>query len=857
MYVAKVKNPLYRSLFLFCFALLFSLPALFFGAERMIVHAGGIPGQLVPLGDQLGDVGQYYSQVDPSQLSNLRIYNPNAESVSVRVRLYPDSGTGRVITTSCTLSPAADIQVRTNVITQTGCAPLDSLPHGIYHATVIANGGPVLVANHFQNEIATGNPLVSAAYQAVPSNKLATTHYFYGLLERGKPGRLWTDTEFVVQNPSTTGEAQIQFTLCREDGVTCWDNNSATVPVRGHRIFLLSQLAYRDDNGSLIAESGSLSVKLTVTNGVAVATMSNLFRQAVPETKTMPMAEKGSRALVAFGQQQSAVSGEIAQFYREMGDAADEGSHLVQVQNVGGSVTTVTVALQDALGNAVTGGEVIKSVGMNGLVSFASREFPVAGGVYSARIAAQDGAPLAVWHWRDAPDGLAGDVWQADSVEALTTFAAHSQSEGWRSSQGRSVNFIPAVYRPGQGDSRTAYSQVGPTDFTWYLPFVPAPIVPFAWDTDDPAANLPGSRYALSGYIPSHLPDYVRDLNWYNWGWYAPDYFSWTDLTRENHNTTDPSGRYNRYLDMFKGLGGPHSFYGIPLGIDCHEGTPNYCNYNSPTRMQAIRNLAPSNAAGSPLLLANEPEHLDQGTMTYPEMARMLYIFRQWSGDLYSPAFGSHQVDGYRRCGENKDQPCPTAEGVNSGWKTNMLGLIDYVGQPDRFVAGERWEMFDMLDGLALHVYADKSVFPADPAQLDGTGCRNITESNRGECDLRQALRAWRDLARDEYTRRFGPGDGSYPILVTEYGLNGDAGKEEIAERVASVRIVLQEELGGYSPVYGNNPFKLFWFVSRCLSGDEHGTWCRRQVFDNNGVIQAPVGTTWRDEHGAHNTTIR
>lgn len=853
----KTKHLLRRSLFLFCFAILIALFGLLSEAEHTVLQAAGIPGQLVPLGDQLGDVGQYYSQVDPSQLARLRIYNPNSESVSVRVRLYPDSGTGTVITTSCTLPSDTDVQVVTNVLTQTGCAPLDSLPHGIYHATVVASGGPVMVANQFQSDPSTGNPLVSGAYQAVPASKLATTHYLYGLLERGKPGQLWTDTEFVVQNPSTTGEAQIQFTLCRDDGATCWENNSASVPARGHRIFLLSQLAYRDDNGTLIAESGSLSVKLTVTNGVAVATMSNLFRQAVPDTKRMPMAEKGSRDLVAFGQQQSAVSGVIAQFFREMGNAADPESHLIEVQNVGDAATTVTVALQDALGNEIAGGRIVKAVGANGLVTFASNEFPVAAGIYTARIASQDDSPLAVWHWRATADGFAGDVWQPDSAESPSSFAPHSPSEGWRSGQAHSVNFIPAVYRPGQGDSRTAYSQVSLTDFTWYLPFVPAPIIPFAWDSDDPAGDLPGSRYALSGYIPAHLPDYVRDLNWYNWGWYAPDYFSWTDLSRENHNTTDPTGRYNRYLDMFKGLGGPNSFYGIPMGIDCHEGTPNYCNYNSPSRMQAIRNLAPSNAAGSPLLLANEPEHLDQGTMTYPEMARMLYIFRQWSGDLYSPAFGSHQVDGYRRCGENRDQVCATAEGINSGWKTNMLGLIDYVGQPGLFVAGERWEMFDMLDGLALHVYADKSVFPADPAQLDGAGCQRVTDSNRGECELRQALRAWRDLARSEYTRRFGPGDGSYPLMVTEYGLNGDASKEEIAERVASVRIVLQEELGGYSPVYGSNPFKLFWFVSRCLSGDEHGTWCRRQVFDNNGVIQAPVGTTWRDEHGAHNTTIR
>ena len=612
-----------------------------------VIQAGGTPGALVPMGDALGDVGQHYSQVDPSQLSRLGIYNPNGSSVTANVYFYADDGTGTAITTSCTIAANSGVDVRTDIVTQTVCSNLSAQPHGVYHGVVTSTGGNVAVANWVNNDLSTGNGLVSSAYEAVPASITNTTHYLYGVLVRGTPGNDWTDTEFVVQNPSTTTDAYVQFTLCESNGTTCWSNNSAVVPKKGHRIFLLSQLAYQNSGGNLTEKSGSLSAKLTVTNSIPVATMANMFRQSVPTTKTLPMAETGAKWMVSFGQQRAAGSGVIPRFYRESGDAAGGYSHAVKVQNLGGSSTTVTVELRDANGNVPTNGTVSKSVGANAIAEFYSYEFNVGAGTYAARIYSNGSHNLAAWHWRSGSEGYYGDVWQPYSTVLTGTFlpVVRAGVWSWSTSVGSyasnvstwgyypgelemtvggsyntsvglgndrhtnqnagssftsaptygnlhttsgfyfgssaNLNSMPVIYKSGSGDTRVAYNATWQTASTWYVPFAPAPVVQFAWSTSHETGHPDAAQFGFAGNPTANdSPTWARGMNWYLW----PRMHNATEWATARNNCLNA-----HYLLMDKGL--------TDVG-----GT-----YNSATRLEMIRNLAPSACAGRPLLLANEP----------------------------------------------------------------------------------------------------------------------------------------------------------------------------------------------------------------------------------------------------------
>lgn len=378
-----------------------------------MIQAAGTPGALVPMGDELGDVGQYYSQVDPSQLSRLGIYNPNGSSVSVSVSCTQMAERVRSLPPPAPLPANTGVEVRTDTITQTVCSNLSARPRGVYHGVITSSGGNVAVANWVNNDTTTGNPLVSSAYEAVQAGMTSTTHYLYGVLVRGTSGNDWTDTEFVVQNPSTTTDAYVQFTLCESNGTTCWNNNSAVVPKNGHRIFLLSQLAYQNSGGSLTEKSGGLSTNFTVTNSVPVATMANMFRQN--STHDQNSTDGRNRSKVdgllwsATGGQQRCDSPFL---YRESGDSSGGYSHAVKVQNLGASSTTVTVELRDANGNVPTNGTASKSVGADPVVGFDGYEFNVAAGTYAARIYSSGSNNLAAWHWRSGCAGYSGDVWQ-------------------------------------------------------------------------------------------------------------------------------------------------------------------------------------------------------------------------------------------------------------------------------------------------------------------------------------------------------------------------------------------------------------------------------------------------------------
>ena len=68
-----------------------------------VIQAAGTPGALVPMGDALGDVGQYYSQIAPSMNSRTTVQNLVSSSVVVTAKIYGDAGISATRILTCTL----------------------------------------------------------------------------------------------------------------------------------------------------------------------------------------------------------------------------------------------------------------------------------------------------------------------------------------------------------------------------------------------------------------------------------------------------------------------------------------------------------------------------------------------------------------------------------------------------------------------------------------------------------------------------------------------------------------------------------------------------------------------------------
>ena len=166
---------------------------------------------------------------------------------------------------------------------------------------------------------------------------------------------------------------------------------------------------------------------------------------------------------------------------------------------------------------------------------------------------------------------------------------------------------------------------------TWAVPFWGAPTLPFRWDTGQNNPDLGNSsrerlsRFGLGETVPDHesRPEWARRLNWYNWF-----------ALRESCNSpVDLAEEYSTYLALWRGLG------------SCAGGQLDRSCINSEERLQAIQNRVPSSCAGRPLFLTNEPDVNAGDFMSYPELGRAMYLFRDWPGDLYSPTYGGPRYD--------------------------------------------------------------------------------------------------------------------------------------------------------------------------------------------------------------------
>lgn len=150
----------------------------------------------------------------------------------------------------------------------------------------------------------------------------------------------WWDTEYVVQNTGAVSTT-IVFTLCPDNGNPCFSNNSAVLQAKERRIFLLSQLAYRNSNGSLIEESGGMGGYVT-SSSQPIAVVTNVMRQGVIGGESAPKAEKGALAFVSLSAMKDATYGNGTAFLPAV-FLSNDYSTQIRIVNTGIGTGTYTI----------------------------------------------------------------------------------------------------------------------------------------------------------------------------------------------------------------------------------------------------------------------------------------------------------------------------------------------------------------------------------------------------------------------------------------------------------------------------------------------------------------------------------
>jgi hypothetical protein len=753
-------------------------------------------GSLLPLGDQLGDIGQYYSQVAPSLASTLHVQNGSASTGVFSLTLMSDTGTIVQSLGSCAVPAyhARSLQLSdggmrmrdeegqflplATVCTQSQPAgPLKF--HGLYHAQIHTDAAHPLtmrVETHTDETQAGIHFHTAGSYQAIPQPVAGAIIPLPALLATRQPENWW-DTELVVQNVADQ-PVQVRFRLCDANG-RCFENNRATLQARERRSFLASHLLYADALGFLQTRAGWFSATLTASAqdnaNPQVVVLANYFQQPVAADHRQPQAEQGSTCLLQATPPQPS---------QQISYTVTPSEHfLLRLYNPATAPSLVTARLLDSTGQSViTRTQILPA---QGSASWSAPQ--LFGPVFSPTT-----TPLTLQVV--AEQALTAFVWQAGVI--LEPQAAETASN------------------------------------VWYAPLLAAPTVEFRWDSDDPGTEAgepaPGSDFGLaetSGSNHALRPLWARRLNWYTWSATA-------------HRCNEPVSAeepYSTYITMWWGLGA------------CGSESDRSC-INQPARLERLRNTIPSNCAGRPLFLANEPDlPAPQSFMSYHELGRQIYQMRSWPGELYSPVFASFAYDrptyvteptpwceaalrqGWCPGGENC-QECIQDGVVDGEWDPHDIsfqGLETYFGVNSRWALGERWPIETILEGMVLHFYTLDDAFASDTY--------------------------WRAPFLQQYRDR--ADEAGWPIIVSEYGFvqwpdrDGvfiDVTRCTIAHRLDDLRRALQKHLGDSQPEHGFNPKKLFWFHTGCSYGIHRDRWLC--LFDDPQTLTQPVGACWFED---------
>lgn len=790
------------------------LPLIFDGRQPPAAQSPGFPrkppvskqpGALVPIGDQLGDVGQYYSQVAPSMASTLEIWNVTPLTQTFAMTLYEDAGRVATLWRGCTVVPGSTLALHMGSGQLQAAGENDFLPlaavcelsdaartsvdwdgaldlHGIYHAEIAATASDALVVTVGTATDRDQSSILhhaAARYRAIPGH-LAQSRLHIPAVLATRNRDYWWDTELVVQN--VTGQVtDLQFEFCDERG-SCFDNNLATLHAHERRSFLASHLLYANVDGFLEERAGWFSANVTARTVAAgaedakVVVLANIFKQPAASSRLEPQAERGSTCLY---QAEPAPLTRASVYSTTVSSAA-----VLRIFNPDSAPNDVTVSLVDAQGQ---GRQTLqRTLPPNGSSTLHAHDlfagFTPPGATEVVSIQVRSGQPVVAFAWQD----------------------------------GRVVTPLP----------------VGEAVSTWYAPLVAAPTVEFRWDgygdEEDTRPEYPGPKFGLAETVPKYhaqRPDWARRLNWYNW-------LRTRAYCNESVSDDDP---YSTYIPMWGALG------------KCGGNGDRTC-VNSPERLQRVRNDLPSNCVGRPLLLANEPDLAGIGAfMTYHELGRLVYQFRSLPGELYSPVFASYAYDtpsyvpepnawcrdvvAHGRCPDTPGCADCIRDGIVDGKvdpnDASFKGLEDYYGAEGRWVRGQIWRFEDTIEGMALHFYVE--VTATDPYYNWRAGY----------------LRQYRDRADR----------AGWPIIVSEYGFIHwpnefgafpEFNRCTISDRVDDLRRTLQENLGNYQPEHNFNPKKLFWFHTGCLDATNRTD--EVCLFQDATSLTSPVGVCWASD---------
>lgn len=220
----------------------------------MVQVAQAQAGQPFPKGDELGDVGQYYSVLSPRKGSATYIQNTSASSQTVNVAIYQDTGGSPVETLVCTVPGNRTLQI--DMIDDSGTGTLDvegysggancgdkTGYHGVYHMKIWSGGNLAVTVRHVIGP--------AGAYWAVADKFADDYHLLPGIYLCDGSG-CW-DTEFVVQN--TTGTTtNVHFSWNPDDEAGFYDNNEAQLDGNERRSFLASQLMLANTGGGALTQ---------------------------------------------------------------------------------------------------------------------------------------------------------------------------------------------------------------------------------------------------------------------------------------------------------------------------------------------------------------------------------------------------------------------------------------------------------------------------------------------------------------------------------------------------------------------------------------------------------------------------
>ncbi|MBX3053432.1 MAG: hypothetical protein KF753_18295 [Caldilineaceae bacterium] len=755
-------------------------------------------GDLVPLGDQLGDVGQYYSQISPNLNTNAYIYNTSSTSENVKIEIYDDVGTAITQTVTCTVAANRVLTAKFDWYssgdgldlsggTGGGCTDGGIKFHGLYHMKITQTSAGSDLAVAVENWTNTDTRQVTGAYQAVPEWAVNSEYVLPAVVVYRDSG--W-DTEIVVQNTSGTTNT-VAFSWVKDGESTKYSNNTATLAVNERRIFLASQLMYAGSGGSLTEKDGWAWMKVAGSGNMAIT--SNVFKQGLTNGKYR--AEYGSERMMSFEAPLAGTELFVPGF------VVNGTNSYFRVANASGSTASITAKLYNSSGSQV-GSTYSPSLGTERAGVYASNVFGASNGTYTLRIQSSYNVTAAAWHENggghtgvtaqrvgDTSGGNAyfpfywenyyswQDDWQFTEISSPSplpdiTASAYKHSDGslvdsWIRLGVPQYSYTDFQFSGGNDDLYgkyygnsplivgqfenystshdriVSYNGIAKTDDVWYVPFAPSPVVQFAWSTNTDPDYPDATEYGMSGNPEqTGSPSWAKTMNWYSW-----------NLSRETCKTS------TQYIPMDWGLGGGWG-----------------ATYNTSTRLNTVRNLAPSACAGRPFLLANEPNYpADQANMTHVEVARQVFVYRSWPGELYSPAYGVKRVLG---------------SGVDVGIDHDKV-LNDGMTDPDDTDYADFKTYWNTLsfgglpyDGLAIHLY-----FTADQWGVDESG-GTFTMASKAQNEIAE----WATEATALGVK----------VLVTEYGMipfvdptiDQYCTLQCMADRIAVINTEIQEHLG-------------------------------------------------------------